>query len=400
MGLINVENHSLLGPSKASWYCGCNVAPAIHQYFLKIGALQPEKSSDAAERGNVAHDLAAKILKNEMRAEDLEEQFLPVLDYVYFVRQIDYDFEFVEERLDLNFILGGAKSERGEKVPLFGTSDFIGVKDLTLYVYDLKYGDSYPDIVYADNNHQLIMYALGALELLGCFEIEEIVLGIVQPNLNHIDTQRYRISDFYGMVDHLDIYTNVEIASRALIKVKNDDITLDSLYLQANAGQHCLFCLNLPICKRAGEELRDNIMHAFVAVDCGERDAVASALEIWRNERIYRKWLETIEEYLFDLTDKGLIEELKIVEGRRSRKHIDEKRSARFLRTKNLDNDVLYPRELITVAKAEALLDKESKKEFKKYYEVLPGKPVLAEISDKRPAIVKAAAVFENEEEN
>ena len=81
----------------------------------------------------------------------------------------------VEQRLD--FTRWVARS--------FGTSDCIIVADGTLTVIDFKYGVGI--LVEADNNSQMRMYALGALNLFeSLYDIQKIRMAIFQPRRDNV----------------------------------------------------------------------------------------------------------------------------------------------------------------------------------------------------------------------
>lgn len=72
----------------------------------------------------------------------------------------------------------------------FGTGDAVIVGDGTLHVIDFKYGQGI--LVDADDNPQMKLYALGALELFGSlYDIDEVSMTIYQPReCQHLDDLR------------------------------------------------------------------------------------------------------------------------------------------------------------------------------------------------------------------
>lgn len=69
----------------------------------------------------------------------------------------------------------------------FGTGDTVVVERGRLSIIDLKYGKGVR--VMAQDNPQLKLYALGALDIYDyVYDIEEVRLSICQPRLNHYDT--------------------------------------------------------------------------------------------------------------------------------------------------------------------------------------------------------------------
>lgn len=79
----------------------------------------------------------------------------------------------IEQRLDFS-----------EWVPDgFGTGDFVIIADGTMEVCDLKYGKGVP--VSANNNKQMMLYALGAIaEFNFLYDIQKVRMTIIQPRLD------------------------------------------------------------------------------------------------------------------------------------------------------------------------------------------------------------------------
>ena len=78
----------------------------------------------------------------------------------------------VEQRLDFSSYVPDG----------FGTGDCIIVADEVLTVIDFKYGKNV--LVSVENNSQMMLYALGALELFdGLYDISEIKMVIFQPKM-------------------------------------------------------------------------------------------------------------------------------------------------------------------------------------------------------------------------
>jgi hypothetical protein len=148
------------------------------------------KSNPASEWGSKVHFLGELMLKGEDVTvgvpvtdeycgtfEPDEEMVECALEYANYVREfIKPDSKvLIEERFDLTFIAPDT----------FGTGDATVLDGTTLHVMDLKTGHN---IVNADNNTQLMLYALGALEMLKDEYIEDVVLHIVQTRVHHIST--------------------------------------------------------------------------------------------------------------------------------------------------------------------------------------------------------------------
>ena len=67
----------------------------------------------------------------------------------------------------------------------FGTGDCLIVADKILHIIDFKYGVGI--LVAAENNPQMMCYALGALDIYdGIYDIEEVRMTIFQPRRENI----------------------------------------------------------------------------------------------------------------------------------------------------------------------------------------------------------------------
>ena len=83
----------------------------------------------------------------------------------------------VEQRLDFSrYVPDG-----------FGTGDCIIVSDDVLHIVDLKYGTGI--LVEAEENPQMKLYALGALEIFDAlYDIREVSMTIFQPRRENVST--------------------------------------------------------------------------------------------------------------------------------------------------------------------------------------------------------------------
>jgi hypothetical protein len=104
-----------------------------------------------------------------------------MLDYV--LRYVDTVWSLaegnelmVEQRVDFSHIVG---------VNSFGTADAVVIAGNELQIHDLKYGRGVQ--VDAEQNEQLQLYALGALEQFSLlYDFDSVRLFIHQPRLNHV----------------------------------------------------------------------------------------------------------------------------------------------------------------------------------------------------------------------
>jgi hypothetical protein len=177
-----MSEHALFSASKAHRWMACPGS-------LALEAHEPDTTSAHAEEGTLAHELAAAILNGSFpSASEMAEHIQVYTDYVR--KQAD-SYQtilevLIEQRVDYSDVIGQPDS--------FGTADCIILKDDTITIVDLKYGMGVK--VDAEENEQLLLYALGALNSYGfLFDFKHVKLVIVQPRLNHVSEWAVSVED-------------------------------------------------------------------------------------------------------------------------------------------------------------------------------------------------------------
>lgn len=189
--------HSKYSPSSSQRWLNCSVSMDIEV---------KDTISIAATEGSCAHEVAEKSLKSDRDADFfIGEMFYEQLvtkemcDNVQ--RYVDYCRSFmtpyseyeVESKVSFEDIVPGG----------FGTCDFIifNKETKTLDVIDFKFGFLE---VSAYMNTQCLLYAYGAYsKYIKNYDIENVVLHIVQPRINNFDTFRLTKNEFLGIVEEL-----------------------------------------------------------------------------------------------------------------------------------------------------------------------------------------------------
>ena len=255
-----------------------------------------------------------------------------------------------------------------------------------LYVVDLKYGKGVP--VYAENNPQLKLYALGAyLKYSILYNITEIQMTIVQPRLSNISESIIPVKDLLQWAETI-LKPNAERAFRG-----------EGGF---NAGEHCKFC-------RAKAQCRARAEKNMIVETAVKEPALLSNEEIGellKKAGDLAAWASDLESYALNAALKGdNIPGWKAVNGRSSRKFNDTDEVFKLLIEKEITEEaLLYDRKPLSLTNVEKLISK------KVFNEVLadhvitsPGKPTLVQDTDKREAItnvVKASDEFSVYDEN
>lgn len=192
-----MSSHALLSASSSHRWMHCPPS-------ARLGENYEDRTSDFAAEGTEAHALCEYQLKTTlaMSCDDprgelqyyTEEMENCAVGYAAYIMELLAKAKetcvdpliFIEQRLDYSkFVKDG-----------FGTGDCVLVADGTLHIIDYKHGKGVR--VEAIENPQMMLYALGACELLdGIYDIEDIAMTIYQPRLGNISTYTISKAELY-----------------------------------------------------------------------------------------------------------------------------------------------------------------------------------------------------------
>lgn len=365
--------HSILSPSSAHRWMACTPSARLEQMF-------PDTSSEVAEEGTLAHHLAEVSLKR-YKGEIDKDTSAVMLSQAYQHPAYTFDMPgyvssyvdtvidsmeqdamlLVEHRVDISRYVPGC----------YGTIDAVVLTSDTLHIFDLKYGKGVK--VEAEENPQLMMYALGMLESVSA---DNIVCHIVQPRLyNH---SIYEIGA-------------LELQAWGKRTLRHTAIEAYTGSGEFFPGDHCRFCKAKGVCRALANEcsgINDKEVALLSPEEVANKLVVIPAVEAW---------CKALQEQALRTAMSGIdIPGYKVVEGRSIRKYTDEKALLQALVDNGIDEKVVTRTSLVSLGELEKLLGKKSVADTYGQYIVKPqGKPTLVQEDDKREAI-NASSDFAN----
>lgn len=341
--------HSKIGPSGSSRWLKCRGSVG----FIEKNAsrLPPDQSSEAADEGTKAHELAKlMLLGKRYKEQDYDSEMLAhVTGYV----------EFVKTQLGT---LSGGKLFIEQTIPLYydgtqkGTADVVILSDNTAFVIDLKYGEGVS--VEAVKNSQLAIYLASWLKerKLKLHHSIRVTLIIYQP--------RARDGRFVRRWE-ITMREFAEFAEE--IKEVAIDITLDpdNQPFYAEPDTVCRWCRAKAICPHYAELLFQDAPREVAVLSKTTPSMIKpesltpeQVSKVIRYAPDLHKWLDDVMEYAARCHEGGSpIPETKFVAGRGSRDWSDEEAAFKVLK-RHIHRDELYVTKLLSPAQAEARLKK------------------------------------------
>lgn len=379
------RKHAILSASSSHRWMACTPSARLEETL-------PESTSEYAEEGRLAHEIAelklrkmfiepmstrafnSKLRKLQQEPLYQDEMLSYTDDYIDYIKGIALAFPAApyvaaEKRLDFS----------GYVPEGFGTGDCIIIGGDTMYIIDFKYGKGVP--VSADKNPQMMLYALGALaDYSFLYDIKNIKTTIYQPRIDAVSEYTISVDDLIAWGDEIK-----PIAQTAW-EGKGEFV----------AGDHCRFCRAKAQCRARSDTMSALEVFGQQKPELLSDAEIAEILNIAGN---YKKWVEDVEEYaLSAVLDGKEIPGWKAVEGRSNRAFTNVDEAFAVIKKSGVDESVLYERKPITLTATEKLLGKKEFAEMLGGYIIKPpGKPTLVKESDSREPFsggIKAADVF------
>lgn len=273
----------------------------------------------------------------------------------------------VEQKLDFSRFVN-----RG-----FGTGDCVIIAGKTLHIIDFKYGKGVE--ISAENNPQMMCYALGAAEMFGVlYDIETVNMTIFQPRIANVSEWSLSIEELYSWAEGV-LKPAAELAYNGEGEFK--------------AGSHCRFCKIKANCRKRMEYNMENAKYDFSMPDT-LKDEEISILLGKLDELV--SWANDVKEYALKQALSGKkYEGFKVVAGRSSRKYVDDMKVAEAVKAAGYNP---YEQKLLGVTAMTSLMGRQ------KFDEVLgelvtkpAGKPTLVPLSDRREPMNMAIDDFKED---
>ena len=341
-------NHAVLSASSAYRWLEC---PPSALATADI----PDETTIYAQEGSAAHEMAEYKIRWHLGEKELappnignfhaEEIDRYTDSYAYYatdkietIRKICPDaIVMVEQRLDFsNYVKDG-----------FGTGDLVIVADDVMQVIDFKYGKGVT--VSAEHNPQMMLYALGALNLYDyLYDIKTVKTAIVQPRLDNISEWEISVDELLEWAENT-LKPIAELAAKGEGEFKAEYEFKDPAELND-----------------------DEILHILTIADD------------------LSKWAEDVYSYAQAkaINEGKSWSGFKIVEGRSKRQYADENKIAEVCRNNGYTMSQIYKSTLIGITDMEKLMGRKIFKELLGDYIIKPkGRLTLVPETDKREEV-------------
>lgn len=372
------SEHAVLSASSANRWLHCPPSVRLSEGYM-------DKASVFAMEGTSAHELCEYKLRSAlgMEAENPTEN----LDFyntemeecaegyaTYILGLVEKAKEtcsdpvvMVEQRVDFSrYVPEG-----------FGTADCIIIADETLNIVDYKHGKGVE--VSAEDNPQMKLYALGALELFDClYDISKVQMTIFQPRLSNVSV---------FVMDKADLlnWANDELTTKAELAFEGKG--------ELCCGEWCKFCKAKSNCKERARVNMEMAQYEFRKSSLLTDEEVVKILS--RIDEL-TSWASDVKNFALEQAVRGKQwPGWKVVEGRSNRKYTDEGAVAQVVKNSGYNP---YDEKIMGITNMTKMLGKEKFNELLGDFVERPqGKPTLVPEDDNRPRMNTAKEDFKEE---
>lgn len=367
------NTHAILSASSSHRWLHCNPSARLEQEFA-------DRETEAAAEGTAAHALCEHKLRRalKMRSKkpispyDCDEMDAYTDAYVEFVMEALAEAKqeckdplvLIEQKLDFSCYVPDG----------YGTGDCLIVADKLLHIIDFKYGQGV--LVDAEQNPQMMLYALGALRLFdSLYDITEVLMSIFQPRRENVSTWTISVDDLLDWAENT-------LKPKAELAFKGEG--------EYTPGSWCQFCRAAVKCRARAEAKLQLARYEFAMPPLLSDEDIEDILLKLDD---LTKWANEITAYAQDAAvNHGKVwRGFKLVESRTNRRYTDEEAVAQAANAAGYHD--IYKKSLIPITEMERLMGKKTFAEvIGSLVEKPKGRPTLVPASDKRPAIVSTGA--------
>lgn len=372
------SEHAVLSASSANRWLHCPPSVRLSEGYM-------DKASVFAMEGTSAHELCEYKLRSAlgMEAENPTENLdfyntemeECAEDYATYILEL---VEKAKETCSDPVVMVEQRVDFSRYVPEgFGTADCIIIADKILNIVDYKHGKGVE--VSAENNPQMKLYALGALELFDClYDISKVQMTIFQPRLSNVSV---------FVMDKADLlnWANDELTAKAELAFEGKG--------ELCCGEWCKFCKAKSNCKERARVNMDMAQYEFRKSSLLTDEEVVDILS--KVDELI-SWASDVKNFALEQAVRGKQwPGWKVVEGRSNRKYTDEGAVAQVVKNAGYNP---YDEKIMGITNMTKMLGKEKFNELLGDFVERPqGKPTLVTEDDKRPEMNTAKEDFKEE---
>lgn len=375
------SKHAILSASSSHRWLNCSPSARLEQEF-------DDRETQAAAEGTAAHALCEHKLRRALKQQsrkpifqyDCDEMDSYTDGYVQFVLETIAEARLIcpdpiiniEQQLDFSCYVPDG----------FGTGDCVIISDKTLHIIDFKYGQGV--LVEAEHNPQMMLYALGALQVYdSLYDIDEVAMTIYQPRRENISTWTIPVSE-------LKAWAKNELKPKAALAYEGKG--------DYHPGPWCTFCRAAVKCRARAEEKLRLAQYEFALPPLLSDAEIEEILDKLSD---LTSWANEITEYAQDaaLNHGKQWKNWKVVEGRSNRKYTDEQAVVTACNAAGYHD--IFRKTLLPLTEMEKLMGKQNFQTILGGLVYKPaGKPTLVPMSDNRSPIASVNTDFNEIQED